>query len=158
MTTQRERVTGYRDALQVAGLPFDDEPGVRGDADAGGGCGSDPAALASGPRPSAAFSYNDIVAMGAARALTLRGIKVGRDFALIGFDDIVEAEHNAPPLTTVNADTRDMGARAAESLLGIIARRGCRSMSFIGDTRLVIRESCGAMQGMATSGRRCDAL
>jgi LacI family transcriptional regulator len=147
MTTQRERVTGYRDALQAAGLPFDDGLVFEAMPTRAGGSEAIEAAFASGRNATAAFSYNDIVAMGAARALTLKGIKVGRDFALIGFDDIVEAEHNAPPLTTVNANTREMGARAAESLLGIIAGADAGSMSFVGDTRLVIRESCGALQG-----------
>lgn len=87
--------------------------------------------------------------MGAARALTVRGIRVGIDFALVGFDDIVEAEHNAPPLTTVNADTRTMGARAARSLLGLIDGADPATMSYVGDTRLVIRESCGAAQRKA---------
>ncbi len=53
---------------------------------------------------------------------TPRGIVPGRDIAVVGFDDIAEAEHNAPPLTTVSAETRDMGARCAESLLGLIRR------------------------------------
>src|SRR5436853_630285 len=67
------------------------------------------------PQPPTAFAcYNDIVAMGATRALALRGVVVGRDIAVIGFDDIADAEHNAPPLTTVSADTREMGMRCAE--------------------------------------------
>jgi len=46
--------------------------------------------------PTAFACYNDIVAMGATRALALRGIAVGRDIAVVGFDDIADAEHNAP--------------------------------------------------------------
>ena len=64
--------------------------------------------------------------------------------AVIGFDDIAEAEHNAPPLTTVNAETREIGARAAQSLLGVIDGADPATMSFIGASRLVVRESCGA--------------
>jgi LacI family transcriptional regulator len=146
MTTQRERVAGYRDALQGAGLPFDTDLVFEAMPTRAGGAQAAHAALASDKRPTAIFCYNDIVAMGAARALTLSGVKVGRDMALIGFDDIVEAEHNAPPLTTVNADTRAMGARAAEGLLGIIAGGDPADVSYVGDTRLVVRESCGAAQ------------
>ena len=47
----------------------------------------------------------------------MRGIAVGRDFAVIGFDDIEEAKHNAPPLTTISADTRGLGSAPRESLL-----------------------------------------
>ncbi len=82
--------------------------------------------------------------MGATRALTERGIAPGRDLAVVGFDDIAEAEHNAPPLTTVSADTREMGARCAESLLGLIRHEDPAGLSFAGAARLVVRESCGA--------------
>ena len=82
--------------------------------------------------------------MGATRELRARGIAAGRDIAVVGFDDIAEAAHNAPPLTTVSADTREMGARCAESLLGLIRREDPAGLSFAGAARLVVRESCGA--------------
>ena len=144
MTTQRERISGYRDALIAAGLPLQDELIFESMPIRAGGAEALAAALASPLKPTAAFCYNDIVAMGATRALSLRGIRVGVDFAVIGFDDIVEAEHNAPPLTTVNADTRLMGTRAARSLLGLIDGADPEAMSYTGTTRLVVRESCGA--------------
>jgi LacI family transcriptional regulator len=101
-------------------------------------------ALDSQQPPTAFACYNDIVAMGATRALALRGIVVGRDIAVVGFDDIADAEHNAPPLTTVSADTREMGMRCAEGLLGLIRREDPANLSFAGDARLIVRESCGA--------------
>jgi LacI family transcriptional regulator len=144
MTTQRERINGYQDALRAAGLPTPDDLIFDSMPTRVGGAEAILAALASHRRPTAAFCYNDIVAMGATRTLGLNGVRVGVDFAVIGFDDIVEAEHNAPPLTTVNADTRIMGARAARSLLGVIDCADPQTMSYTGKTRLVIRESCGA--------------
>ena len=144
MTTQHERVSGYRDALQGAGLPFDPELVFSSLPNRAGGAEAIRVALASARRPTAAVCYNDIVAMGATRALALAGMTVGCDFAVVGFDDIVEAEHNAPPLTTVSANTSEMGARAAQSLLGLIDGADAEAMSFIGETHLVVRESCGA--------------
>jgi LacI family transcriptional regulator len=144
MTTQRERLSGYRDALQAAGLPFDEALVFESMPTRAGGFEAITAALASPARPTAVICFNDVVAMGATRALALRGIRVGIDFAVVGFDDIAEAEHNAPPLTTVSADTRWMGARAARSLLGLIGGADPASMSFMGETHLVVRESCGA--------------
>ena len=97
------------------------------------------------PRPPTAVAcYNDIVAMGATRAFASRGVIPGVDIAVVGFDDIAEAEHNAPPLTTVNADTRFLGARCAESLLGLIRGEDPAGLSFRGQTKLIVRESCGA--------------
>ena len=144
MTTQRERLAGYREALHSAGLPYDEALICDSMPNRAGGAEAIAAALAAPVRPTAAFCYNDIVAMGATRALSLRGVRVGIDFAVVGFDDIVGAEHNAPPLTTVNADTRLMGARAARSLLALIDGADPATMSYTGETRLVIRESCGA--------------
>ena len=66
-------------------------------------------ALALPQPPTAVVCYNDIVAMGATHALAERGLAAGRDIAVVGFDDIAEAAHNAPPLTTVSADTARNG-------------------------------------------------
>ena len=144
MTTQQERIAGWRDALVAAGLPFDDGLIFESMPTREGGKRAMEAALASPRPPTAVFCYNDIVAMGATRALSTRGIRPGRDIGVVGFDDIDEAEHNAPPLTTVSADTRIMGARCADSLLGLIRGAEPGDMSFTGETRLVVRESCGA--------------
>jgi len=152
MTTQRERVSGWRDALNGWGLAADESLVFEVPPTRDGGRAAIERALA-GPQPPTAFAcYNDIVAMGATRALALRGIVVGRDVAVVGFDDIADAEHNAPPLTTVSADTREMGMRCAEGLLGLIRREDPASLSFAGDARLIVRESCGAnFQGRGLS-------
>jgi LacI family transcriptional regulator len=144
MTTQQERVGGWRDALNGWGIAADDALIFESPPTRTGGREAIELALAD-QRPATAFvCYNDIVAMGATRALNTRGIVPGRDIAVVGFDDIAEAEHNAPPLTTVSAETSDMGARCAESLLGLIRREDPAALSFSGVARLVVRESCGA--------------
>src|SRR5882757_2437934 len=152
MPTQQDRVSGWRDALNGWGLAADEALIYEAPPTRDGGRAAIERALDS-PQPATAFAcYNDVVAMGATRALTLRGIAVGRDFAVVGFDDIAEAEHNAPPLTTVSADTRWMGARAARSLLGLIDGADPSAMSFMGETHLVIRESCGADRKRSARG------
>ena len=50
-------------------------------------------------------------------SLRKRGIEPGPDFAVVGFDDIVEAEHYVPPLTSVAVDTVGLGERAAHAVL-----------------------------------------
>jgi LacI family transcriptional regulator len=144
MTTQQERLEGYRDALDGAGLPYDPAMIFESMPTRDGGREGLAKALGTERPPTAFFCYNDIVAMGATRALSMRGIRPGADVAVVGFDDIAEAEHNAPPLTTVNADTREMGARAAQSLLAIIQGGDPSSLSYTGQARLVVRESSGA--------------
>ncbi len=144
MTTQHERVSGWRDALNAWGVAADEALVFETPPTREGGRAAIERALGASRPPTAFVCYNDIVAMGATRALTERGVLPGRDIAVVGFDDISAAEHNAPPLTTVSADTREMGLRCAESLLGLIRRENPAGLSFAGEARLVIRESCGA--------------
>jgi LacI family transcriptional regulator len=149
MITQQERAGGWRDALNGWGVAADPELVFEAPPTRDGGRAAVEAALASRAPPTAFACYNDIVAMGATRALNARGIMPGRDIAVVGFDDIAAAAYNAPPLTTVSADTREMGVRCAESLLGLLRREDPESLSYAGDSRLIVRESCGA--GRATT-------
>jgi LacI family transcriptional regulator len=144
ITTQQERAAGWRDAMAAAGVPYDDSLMFPAPPTRAGGRDALERALASPRPPTAVFCYNDIVAMGATRTLAMRGLTPGRDMAVIGFDDIAEAEHNAPPLTTISADTREMGARCAQSLLRLIKGEDPATLSYAGKTRLIVRESCGA--------------
>ncbi len=147
MTTQQERVSGWRDALNGAGVAADDGLIIEAAPTRIGGREALERALKLSKPPTAVFCYNDIVAMGATRELNARGIVPGRDLAVVGFDDIAEAAYNAPPLTTVNADTREMGRRCAASLLGLIRHEDPAGLSYAGEARLVVRESCGARLG-----------
>lgn len=144
MITQQERSGGWRDALNAAGLAADAGLVVEAQPTRAGGRIALANALALPRPPTAALCYNDMVAIGAARELSVRGLVPGRDFAIVGFDDIAEAEYNAPPLTTVSADTGEMGRRCAASLLGLIRREDPAGLSFAGEPRLIVRESCGA--------------
>jgi LacI family transcriptional regulator len=144
MTTQQERVSGWRDALNGHGVVADETLIIEEAPTRAGGRAALGKALERPRPPTAMVCYNDIVAMGATRELRARGLVPGRDIAVVGFDDIAEAEHNAPPLTTVNAETREMGRRCAQSLLGLIRREDPAGLSFSGHSRLVVRESCGA--------------
>jgi LacI family transcriptional regulator len=144
MATMQERVAGWREALNAGGFPADSSLIVESPPTRAGGRLAIERALSLPRPPTAVLCYNDIVAIGATRELDVRGIHPGRDFAVVGFDDIAEAEYNAPPLTTINADTREMGRRCAESLLGLIRREDPAGLSYAGEARLVVRESCGA--------------
>jgi LacI family transcriptional regulator len=140
-----DRVAGYRDALLAAGGHFDPHLIFEAPPNRSGGRLAVEAALALPQPPTAVVCYNDIVAIGVTRALATRGIQPGRDMSVVGFDDIAEAEYNAPPLTTVAAGSRGLGGHAAQSLLGLINGADPAAMTFIGATTLVVRDSSGAM-------------
>jgi DNA-binding LacI/PurR family transcriptional regulator len=65
----------------------------------------------------ALFTFNDISAIGAIRALREAGLGVPEDVSVIGFDDIPAAAYNYPALTTIKQPLREMGRLAAEHLL-----------------------------------------
>ena len=144
MATQQERLAGWRDALIEAGVVVEDRYMFPATPTRQGGREAMERALALANPPTAVACYNDIVAIGATRALLARGLTPGRDVAVVGFDDIAEASDNWPPLTTVSGDTRGLGERCAQSLVALINREDAAGLSFIGETRLIVRDSCGA--------------
>jgi LacI family transcriptional regulator, galactose operon repressor len=94
-------------------------------------------------RPDAVFAANDMMAIGCLFALTEAGVRVPQDIALAGFDDIPTARFVTPPLTTVRAETTELGRQALEELARAIKEPGNvrRTRHTLG-TRLVIRASC----------------
>ena len=70
------------------------------------------------PDFTAIFSSNDQMALGLIHAIRDAGLDVPRDISVVGFDDIPEAAHFWPPLTTVRQDFAELGRRCVELLLG----------------------------------------
>jgi len=68
----------------------------------------------------AVFSANDQMALGVMHALGTRGIRVPHDVSVMGFDDIPEAEHFTPPLSTVRQDFGELGRTVMSTLLAVI--------------------------------------
>ncbi|WP_337270685.1 LacI family DNA-binding transcriptional regulator [Oryzifoliimicrobium ureilyticus] len=140
----QERVDGYRDAVSAClvdqddDLVFDAPPSRAGGADAIG------RAISLVNKPTAAVCFNDAVAFGACDGLRANGIEPGKDFAVVGFDDVIEAKTAVPALTTISVDPQGMGRRAAQLLLKQISAGKAEAESIVSSVRLVVRESCGA--------------
>ncbi len=92
---------------------------------------------------SALFSFNDVSAIGAIRALHDAGLRVPEDISVVGFDDIWGAAFHNPALTTIRQPLVKMGLLAAETLLHRIARTGETVSSLHVEPELVVRESSG---------------
>jgi len=139
-----ERMKGYRDALEAAGISFDEALVRWGDFDPESGHEQMLNLLDSAPEVSAVFVASDVVAMGAMAAIAGRGLRIPEDMAVVGFDDVLLSRFLIPPLTTVHLPAYDLGFQAV-SLLGQMIRREPPSTLRIRlDTQLVIRTSCGA--------------
>jgi DNA-binding LacI/PurR family transcriptional regulator len=139
-----ERERGYQQALAESGLP--DGPGLvqRADFKEEGGYRAMQALLDSAPGLRAVFVANNLMAMGALRALADRSLRVPEDVALALFDDIPWAARLSPPLTAVAQPTYDLGVSAAQVLLDRITQpaRPVRRVAL--KTELIVRASCGA--------------
>jgi len=99
--------------------------------------------LASGIPFTALFTFNDVSAIGAIRALREAGLRVPQDVSVVGFDDVQSAAFQNPGLTTVRQPLRTMGMLAAEALVRQIAAHPDHppSKQLVVDPELVVRES-----------------
>lgn len=118
----RERLQGYHAALAEAGLPGDPALVVEGDYWLPSGTAAAIRLLDLQPRPDAIFAANDLMALGALRALHQAGVSVPGEMAVVGFDDIPEAEIACPQLTTVRQPAYEMGRQAGLLLLRRLRR------------------------------------
>lgn len=67
--------------------------------------------------PSAFFALNDIIALGAMKAMNEVGISVPNDVSIVGFDDIPFSSYSTPGVTTVRVHTKKMGKIAVKKLI-----------------------------------------
>jgi LacI family transcriptional regulator len=114
------RFTGYRDALERAGIEFDPDLVVDGEFTFESGVHGANQLLDLKDPPTAIFAANDDTAAGVIRVAGLRGLSVPRDLSVCGFDDTPISRHIFPALTTVRQPTRDMGRMATLELLNSI--------------------------------------
>ncbi|TMH33152.1 MAG: LacI family transcriptional regulator, partial [Betaproteobacteria bacterium] len=93
------------------------------------------------PRATAAVCYNDITAFGAMAALGERGIAVGRDFAIMGYDGLLDTAHSNPPLSTVDIRPGALGEAAASLMLERLSKPETDRQRFVAAPRLLLRAS-----------------
>ena len=135
-----ERFSGYRRALEEAGLPFEPELVVHGDGKPEGAGPAMARLLELPKRPTAVFCYNDLSALGAMREVFARGLRIPEDLSIAGFDDLYISRYLNPPLTSVRQPMRQMGRMAMETLLDLLSG-GRREHNLKVPGELIVRES-----------------
>lgn len=138
--TCASRLVGYRAAVEQRGLPA---LVAGGDFRMAGGHRATSALLAGDPPPSALVVANNLMAVGALRALRERGTRVPDDVSLVAIDDPPWAELVHPPLTVLAQPVRAMAAAAMRLLLARIAHPRRRARRELFDFELRLRGSCG---------------
>lgn len=136
--TATERFAGYRQALTDAGIALERELvvfGIRGPDAAEAVVGD----LLQGARPTALFTAQNLITIGAVRALRALGLR--HQVAVVGFDDFALSDLLEPPVTVVAQDPWAIGAAACQRLFERMDGDGGPPRSVIIPTRLVARGS-----------------
>jgi len=119
------RLGGYREALDAAGIAFDDRLVVEvGGWFRSGGAEGMRGLLASGTPFDGVVAFNDVLALGAMRVLQEAGLRIPDDVAVIGFDDIDETRYTLPTLATINPGRDEIAEVAVRFLVERIASAG----------------------------------
>ncbi|AUX47732.1 LacI family transcriptional regulator [Sorangium cellulosum] len=140
----RQRFEAYKDALAEADIPFDPDLVIQSDNNwYTGGQSAAPALLARRHTCTAAVFGTDKNAIGMLPSLKAAGVRIPQDLAIVGFDDIVEAQGSDPPLTTVRQRFEMMGSAACDVIAAKLAGEAVPPESVHTANLLIQRSSCG---------------
>ena len=136
-----DRLDGYRSALRTHHIPETADLVYEGTFFQPDGFAGASKFLDLPNTPTAIFTSNDVMAMGAMDAVRSRGLRVPEDVSIVGFDDIPQAALVHPSLTTVRQPLEQMGRVATQMLLDLLKNPEERSYRLELPTELVIRDS-----------------
>ncbi|MDJ1158376.1 LacI family DNA-binding transcriptional regulator [Chelatococcus sp. SYSU_G07232] len=139
ISTGRARRRGYSETLARHGLPVEPALIVEGYGTRETGFRGIEALMQLPDPPTAAVCFNDLAAFGAMLGLRHAGREAGRDFSIVGCDDVAEAAQWFPALTTLHNHQDEMGRKAAELLVRRIENPGAPTRRIILEPSLVIR-------------------
>ncbi len=136
----RLRLEGYKKALSEHGIPFKEELIIVGDIGMEDGEKAINKALSQGIKFDGVFAYNDILALGAMKALKEKKIKIPKDVKIVGCDDIMFSSVTTPSLTTIKIQKFQIGYEAFKLLIKVLRGRKKIEKKAL-DVELIVRES-----------------
>lgn len=142
------RIRTFRECLANWGVSCPAEYIVEGNFSWNSGYMAAEQLLALPDRPTAIFAANDIMAMGAMRAISDQGLRVPQDISVLGYDDIEFCNLSVPPLTTIHQPKYQVGAEASRLLLKMLSKQEDFDRSIVMQTRIVVRSSVSSVQSL----------
>ena len=151
LISANQRLQGYKDGLAAAGIPLNQDLIEIGDYTTEMAVTCARKLLSLPERPTAIFAANDMSAIGVYQAAGEFGLQIPGDLSVVGFDNLREAAHLSPPLTTIDQFVEQMGTLATEMLVKLVkgesvsinpAEKGNLHKL---PTQLVIRDSCASV-------------
>jgi DNA-binding LacI/PurR family transcriptional regulator len=97
--------------------------------------------LPAAERPTAIVALNDTQAIGVLHAARVHGLEVGRDIAIIGFDDAPMSQYLFPTLTTVRQPIREAGRKCVEILIALMKGDPSQKYQVLLQPELIVRAS-----------------
>lgn len=140
----RYRLQGYQNMMTAKQLPVVPEWIVEGDLTQRSGVEAMKQLLSVTPQVTAVICGNDLMAMGAINQIQREGLTVGKDIAVVGFDDIPSAAYVNPPLTTIHQPIYDIGRQACAMLIELVNGRTPANQHVLLTPTLVVRDSSGS--------------
>jgi LacI family transcriptional regulator len=138
------RFQGYRQALEKAGLPYNENLVVKpADFDQTSALRATEELLRRKEPFTAIFASTDMIAVGAYKALQQGGLKIPEDVSIVGYDDIDLASFLSPPLTTIKQPIQEMSMAAAQLAIHHLKGQGDKAREVVHQftPSLVVRES-----------------
>jgi len=140
-TSAAQRLSGYRQALEDGGIPYDPALVREGDFEGKSGYSQMKTLLESGKKFSAAFVASDAVALGAYTAIREAGLIIPDDISIVGFDDLPLSSLITPSLTTVRMPAREIAQASCFLLMRLMKWELPENRMVSLPTELIIRES-----------------
>lgn len=140
-TSAQQRRAGYVQALASVNLVVNDSLIHEGNYTPASGFAAMKSLLLLTPRVTAIFVASDVVAIGAMLAIKEAGLRIPKDIAVVGFDDIPLAEFYDPPLTTIRLPAFGLGWAGGERLIRLIQGKGLDRKDIFLSSDLVVRRS-----------------
>ena len=136
-----QRLKGFSDTLQAAGVPLKKENILSGRFERAAAYRSMHRYLQEGNRlPDAVFAANDLSALGCMEALKEYSIRVPEDISVIGCDDHILSGYVTPALTTIRTHMDQLGVEAAREVIRLITEKEGKIIRLPGD--IIVRHSC----------------
>jgi LacI family transcriptional regulator len=149
LSTMRERYNGYVQALDEEGIQVNQDWVIPSELSLAGGRESMRKLMLLSDRPTAVFSNNNLLTLGALLEIKEMCLRCPEDVAFVGFDDHPWAAVSEPPLTVVKQPAQKIGEIAARMLLSLIKEEPVEECQVILDCELVVRQSSGVRSDCA---------
>jgi LacI family transcriptional regulator len=137
----RDRLQGYRNALNKYGIEYDANLVIEGRYDYKGNDEAINRLLDRDSSITAIFCMNDTIAMTAYGICKQRGYKIGEDISIIGFDNSKLSQYIIPALTTIDFPVKEMAHQAANCVMNILADKTCDQVENMLSPTLIERNS-----------------